>query len=54
MRGCPSGGVRLVYQNQEEEKNAIAFFDCGGRRAFGSSPDSSLKRFVAPKSVIRF
>jgi hypothetical protein len=29
--GCPHGGVRLVHQNQEEEKNASAFFDCFSR-----------------------
>jgi hypothetical protein len=27
MRGCPGGGVRLVRQNQEEEKISSEIFD---------------------------
>jgi hypothetical protein len=42
----------LVQENQEEEENASAFFERGGRRAFGSSPVSGLKTLNTPESVM--
>jgi hypothetical protein len=51
MGECPSGRIRMVHQNHEEKKNSSEFFECESRRAFGSSPVSSLMRLNTPKSV---
>jgi len=46
---------RLIERSEMKRKEElIRFFDRMSRRASGSSPNSSLMRFVAPKSVINF
>jgi hypothetical protein len=52
--GMSSGGVRVVHQNHEDEKNLPEFFEAGllsRRTLMRSSPVSSLMRFDNPKSV---
>jgi hypothetical protein len=53
----PGGGVRVVHQNHEDEKNSSEFFECMPvflnqvEEPEGSSPVSSLMRFDTKKSV---
>ena len=56
MGGCLRGGVRMVHQNHEEEKNSSEFFDCERsafeeRFAFFSSLLFPSGTAVSPKSV---